>query len=298
MLSAGAPFDRSLHRQPVHPYGDHDVPVDTPPRGAALGRSMWEHSHDGSPSRPPWRTGQGAVRRRQRRPVPQRQRAASGDDGRRCRRSAGPVPLALLPALVERVCSVNGVLDVTVNGMPYAAPIDGDGAVSDASTVTRPLVDWFDGRAGGDRRRTSVGGRRRRRRVAATVAPGRARGTLHRWAVPSLSSPRWPHAACLRCRRRAAVLVYGLGVTAMLATSGALPPRRLAHRERAVLQRLDHSMILVGIAGTYTAGDRPRPRRRHPGGPVVVAWALAIVGVVVRMRWMHAPSGLVAWSTS
>ena len=31
---------------------------------------------------------------------------------------------ALLPALVERVAAVNGVLDVTVNGQPYATPIE------------------------------------------------------------------------------------------------------------------------------------------------------------------------------
>jgi hypothetical protein len=31
---------------------------------------------------------------------------------------------ALLPALVESVAAVNGVLDVTVNGQSYAAPID------------------------------------------------------------------------------------------------------------------------------------------------------------------------------
>ena len=31
---------------------------------------------------------------------------------------------ALLPALVESVAAVNGVLDVTVNGQPYAAPIE------------------------------------------------------------------------------------------------------------------------------------------------------------------------------
>ena len=39
----------------------------------------------------------------------------------------------------------------------------------------------------------------------------------------------------------------------MLAVSGIYHARRLSHRERRFLRRLDHTMILVGIAGTYTA---------------------------------------------
>ena len=75
---------------------------------------------------------------------------------------------------------------------------------------------------------------------------------------------------------RAAVLVYGLGVTAMLATSGVYHHARLAHRARRVLRRLDHSMILVCISGTYTA---------------VIVLALDGTTRVVLLSWRgHSPS--------
>ena len=90
-------------------------------------------------------------------------------------------------------------------------------------------------------------------RGLALVAPGLARD------VPPLGGSHRPCAHCVARRTasgagdRAAVLVYGLGVTAMLATSGLYHHARLAHRERRMLRRLDHSMILVSISGTYTA---------------------------------------------
>ena len=79
----------------------------------------------------------------------------------------------------------------------------------------------------------------------------------------------------------------------MLATSGLYHHARLAHRDRRVLRRLDHSMILVCISGTYTAVIVLALDGTTRVVLLSVAWALAIVGVLIRMRWMHAPSGLV-----
>jgi hemolysin III len=120
------------------------------------------------------------------------------------------------------------------------------------------------------------------------------RGTLHRWAVPVALVLT----ALLTLRAsgpgdRAAVLVYGLSMTAMLATSGLYHHARLAHRERRILQRLDHSMILVGIAGTYTAVIVLALDGAERVVLLCVAWGLAIVGVSIRMRWLHAAPVLV-----
>ena len=101
----------------------------------------------------------------------------------------------------------------------------------------------------------------------------------------------------VRARRggdRVAVLVYGVCVTAMLTVSGIYHSAPPGHRERRLLRRLDHSMILVGIAGTYTAVIVLALDGTTRVVLLVVAWALAVVGVAIRMLWLDAPSGLVA----
>ncbi len=94
---------------------------------------------------------------------------------------------------------------------------------------------------------------------------------------------------------RAAVIVYGICVTAMLATSGVYHAARFESSARKrVLRRLDHCMILVGIAGTYTAVIVLALDGATRVVLLAVAWALAVIGVTVRMFWLDAPSGLVA----
>lgn len=132
-----------------------------------------------------------------------------------------------------------------------------------------------------------------------TVAPvllrPALRGTLHRWSVPAALTLTTLLAIRVDgAGRRAAVVVYGLCVTAMLFTSGLYHSARWVDRDRRLLRRLDHSMILVAIAGTYTAVIV-----LALGGPtrvvlLSVAWALALVGVTIRMRWLDAPSGLIS----
>jgi hemolysin III len=132
--------------------------------------------------------------------------------------------------------------------------------------------------------------------VATTPAPRPAlRGSLHRAAVPVAVALT----ALLAIRTagggdRAAVLVYGASVTAMLAVSGTYHHRRLSHRERRLLRRVDHTMILVATAGTYTAVIVLALDGTTRVVLLVVAWALVVAGAAVRMVWLDAPSGLVA----
>lgn len=121
------------------------------------------------------------------------------------------------------------------------------------------------------------------------------RGSLHRWAVPVTIVVVTLLAVTARSGgARAAVIVYGVCLTGMFATSGLFHARRWAHRRRAVLQRLDHSMILVGIAGTYT----PVIVLALDGATrivlAVVCWVLAVAGIVVRQCWLHAPRPLIS----
>jgi len=137
--------------------------------------------------------------------------------------------------------------------------------------------------------------------ATATVASAPAvirpalRGSFHRAAVPVAVVLTLVLAARTDTSgARAAVVVYGASVTAMLAVSGAYHLRRLWHRDRRLLRRLDHSMILVATAGTYTAVIVLALTGTTRVVLLVVAWALVLVGAAIRMLWLDAPSLLVA----
>jgi hemolysin III len=121
------------------------------------------------------------------------------------------------------------------------------------------------------------------------------RGTLHRWSVPVFIVLTGVLAVRADTGgQRAAVVVYGACVSAMLAVSGTYHARRLHHRERRLLRRVDHTMILVATAGTYTAVIVLALDGATRVVLLAVAWALVLVGAGIRMLWLDAPSGLVA----
>ena len=121
------------------------------------------------------------------------------------------------------------------------------------------------------------------------------RGTMHRWSVPAAVALTVIVAVRVDTGGQlAAMVVYGLAVTAMLAVSGTYHARRLAHRERRFLRRLDHTMILVGTAGTYTAVIVLALDGATRVVLLVVAWSFVLVGGAIRMLWLEAPPGLIA----
>lgn len=93
---------------------------------------------------------------------------------------------------------------------------------------------------------------------------------------------------------RWAAVVYTVGVIAMYAASACYHRGHWSPSVRLRLRRLDHSMILVGIAATYTpiavVGLDARSARILLG----VVWPLAMAGIVVQMVWLNAPRWLVA----
>jgi hemolysin III len=93
---------------------------------------------------------------------------------------------------------------------------------------------------------------------------------------------------------RWAALAYTGGVTAMYAASACYHRGHWSPTVRRRLRRLDHSMILVGIAATYTpiavVGLDTRSARILLG----IVWPLAVAGIIVQMFWLNAPRWLVA----
>ena len=129
---------------------------------------------------------------------------------------------------------------------------------------------------------------------AAALLKPRMRGWLHAYAaVISLITGATLVTVASIARGASvgvATLLYSLTVTALFSTSASYHRITWAPRGRAVMKRLDHSMIFVFIAGTYTALAvlaMPRPQAQIV---LAVVWLGALGGVVLKVAWPHAPS--------
>jgi hemolysin III len=88
--------------------------------------------------------------------------------------------------------------------------------------------------------------------------------------------------------------IYSLTVCALFGTSALYHRRVWSRRWYPIMRRLDHSMIFVFIAGTYT----PFCVLLLPGrtGTVILTtvWTGAVAGVALKLIWPHAPRWLSA----
>lgn len=80
----------------------------------------------------------------------------------------------------------------------------------------------------------------------------------------------------------AALLIYAAGLLAMLICS-ALYNLARGSRRRALLRRFDHAAIFAMIAGTYTPFTTLRLDGGWAYGLTAVVWAVAIVGMVLKL---------------
>jgi hemolysin III len=92
---------------------------------------------------------------------------------------------------------------------------------------------------------------------------------------------------------RVAVAVYALCLMGLFGVSALFHLRPWGPVGHARMRRLDHSMIFVFIAGTYTpiallAVEQPQSRL------LGVIWIAAIAGVAVQLLWIDAPRHLTA----
>ena len=131
--------------------------------------------------------------------------------------------------------------------------------------------------------------------VGAVLVKPRMRGWLHLWSfavsIAACATLIAVASALVGAAAALAVSVYSATVMALFGTS-ALYHRRTwrTARARAIIKRLDHSMIFLFIAGTYTpvavlAMDPDTARR-----VLIVVWIGALAGVVLKTTWPHAPA--------
>lgn len=131
--------------------------------------------------------------------------------------------------------------------------------------------------------------------TVADIKP-RLRGWLHTYAaLTSLVSGATLISVSAALRGPAAgftTALYSVTVTLLFGTSALYHRFHWQPRAHQVMKRLDHSMIFVFIAGTYTPIAALGLRSTSAVIVLVVVWAGALLGVALQCLWPDAPRWL------
>jgi hemolysin III len=124
----------------------------------------------------------------------------------------------------------------------------------------------------------------------------RLRGVTHQWAfVASIFTGTALVLSAPSPRARLAAAIYAVSVVALFASSALYHRVRwCSPAARRWMRRLDHSMIFVVIAGTYTPFALIALRGALAGALLIAVWAGAAAGVVLTLAWIDAPESLIA----
>ncbi len=95
-------------------------------------------------------------------------------------------------------------------------------------------------------------------------------------------------------RARVAAIIYAFAVSALLGTSALYHRVTWRPNARRWMRRLDHSMIFVLIAGTYTPVALLALKGSLASTILIVVWAGALGGIVFKLLWIDAPKWLLA----
>jgi hemolysin III len=124
----------------------------------------------------------------------------------------------------------------------------------------------------------------------------RLRGVSHQWAfVVSLITGAFLLVIARGGTELTAALIYAVSVASLFGTSAVY--HRVNWRTlkaRRWMRRLDHSMIFVLIAGTYTPFALVALDGTLAMVILIVVWSGALAGVVLQLAWVDAPRLLTA----
>ena len=131
----------------------------------------------------------------------------------------------------------------------------------------------------------------------ASLAPvkPRLRGVSHQYAFfVSLFCGVGLILAASDGRARVAASIYAVAVSGLLGTSALYHRVTWRPGPRRWMKRLDHSMIFVLIAGTYTPVALLALKGTLANVILIVLWAGALGGVIFKLAWIDAPKWLFA----
>src|SRR5271166_1689822 len=117
----------------------------------------------------------------------------------------------------------------------------------------------------------------------------RLRGVLHEYGFfVSLGGGVALILAASNGRARVAASIYAVSLSALLGTSALYHRVTWRPRARRWMRRLDHSMIFVLIAGTYTPVALLALKGPLASAILIVLWAGALGGVIFKLLWIDA----------
>jgi hemolysin III len=123
----------------------------------------------------------------------------------------------------------------------------------------------------------------------------RLRGVSHQWAFfASLGAGAALVLAASGVTAVIAMSIYAFSLSAMLGTSALYHRVTWTPEVRQWMRRLDHTMIFVFIAGTYTPFALLVMHGDLADAVLIVVWASAAGGVILNLVWITAPY----WVTS
>jgi hemolysin III len=123
----------------------------------------------------------------------------------------------------------------------------------------------------------------------------RLRGVVHQWSFfVALAGALVLLLVAPTAQARLAGAVYAFGLCALLGASALYHRGAWSPPIRLWLQRLDHSMIFVLIAGTYTPIALLALDGALAVAVFVVVWAGALAGITFSVVWIDAPKWLAA----
>lgn len=93
-------------------------------------------------------------------------------------------------------------------------------------------------------------------------------------------------------RQIVAFSIFGASLVSMYCASAFYHSLMLSERGVERLRRIDHMMIYVLIAGSYTPVCLVLLRGRLGIGLLIAVWGLAVLGIVQTVVWMSAPGWL------
>ncbi len=90
------------------------------------------------------------------------------------------------------------------------------------------------------------------------------------------------------------VLVYGLSLIGLFAASAAYHLAKVKPTTLTILRKIDHSAIYLLIAGTYMPFCVNAFTGFYRWGFLAIIWGIALVGILVKVFYIHAPRWLSA----
>lgn len=89
-----------------------------------------------------------------------------------------------------------------------------------------------------------------------------------------------------------AFLIFGVSLVALYLASSLYHLLRVSEQKIRLLRRLDHVMIFVFIAGSYTPVCLIALRDGWGTALLIAIWSVAVIGLIVKIFWLHAPRWL------